>query len=301
MDEIDIDLILQLAKNSRISYHELADRIGLSVNSVHKRIKTMLDTGIIHSFTANMSWTVMKPVIILIFGRSETRSMKDTIEKLGKSKHIFKVVIAGGNYLYVHGMLRTLSELDGFSSFVKKEGMMPDTTLGIGHIPPEADLEGPDLSKLDYRIIHALHRDSRKATSDVAEELDVSSRTVRRRLFRMQEDNSIRLTIEFVPTASSDIITIMHLTTKSMADRTEIINLLINEYRPNMIGTAQLSNLPELIICTLWTKTMKELKNIQDNLWNEGVFENIIPNIFYDLYEFDSWMDDHLRKKAGAE
>ncbi len=38
MDRTDISLSLFLMSNSRTPYHELAARLGLSINAVHKRI-----------------------------------------------------------------------------------------------------------------------------------------------------------------------------------------------------------------------------------------------------------------------
>lgn len=55
MDKTDISLCLFLMSNSRTPYHELAVRLGLSINAVHKRIGTLMDSGIIRAFTARPS------------------------------------------------------------------------------------------------------------------------------------------------------------------------------------------------------------------------------------------------------
>ncbi|TET56784.1 MAG: winged helix-turn-helix transcriptional regulator [Promethearchaeota archaeon] len=50
MDDIDFTISLLLMANSRRSYRELAEMFNMSVNSIYKRIKSMVDLGIIEIF-----------------------------------------------------------------------------------------------------------------------------------------------------------------------------------------------------------------------------------------------------------
>lgn len=50
MDDIDFTISLLLMANSRRSYRELAEMFKMSVNSIYKRIKSMVDLGIIEIF-----------------------------------------------------------------------------------------------------------------------------------------------------------------------------------------------------------------------------------------------------------
>lgn len=297
MDDVDKTLCLELAQNSRLPFRELADRLGLSVNSVHKRVRALTELGIITKFTANVSLTALNGIVVIISGKSETSNVDGTIEKLGKRTPTFKIVLAGGNYLYVFGLLRDVSEMRGYVSYVKREGNIVNPDVGIA-TPPPASTDF-SLTKLDFRIIQALHDDSRRALSDVAEELGVSSRTVRRRLSRMEEDNSIVLSIDFVPTASSDILGLLHLTIRDSVDRSTAASRLKNEYSRNSLGIGVLDNVPDFLYFTVWTKTMKELKDIQTKLENEGMFESVVPNIFYNVYLFETWRDELLLESAG--
>ena len=68
MDQIDLILSLLLLANSRTPYSELADILGLSVNAVHKRIRSMLADGIIRVFTAKVSLSALGAFPVLIYG-----------------------------------------------------------------------------------------------------------------------------------------------------------------------------------------------------------------------------------------
>ncbi len=39
MDEIDLKIILLLMNNSRLTYREISDYLGLSVNALYKRVQ----------------------------------------------------------------------------------------------------------------------------------------------------------------------------------------------------------------------------------------------------------------------
>jgi predicted transcriptional regulator len=70
------------------------------------------------------------------------------------------------------------------------------------------------MCELDYKIIQSLKDNSRKATSDVAEELGVSAKTVRHRLSRMERNYLIQTSIDWFPDASNDIISVFHINLK---------------------------------------------------------------------------------------
>jgi hypothetical protein len=65
---------------------------------------------------------------------------------------------------------------------------------------------------------------------------------------------------------------------------------------PNLLFYWSFSNLSNELMAVVWTNTMKELKEIQERLAKEGIFESIIPNILYVGYIFETWRDDILIK-----
>lgn len=290
-------LSMLLLADSRLSYRDLADKLGLSVNAVHKRIQSLQESGIIRAFVAKVSLYALGGIALWVFGRSET-ALSKIHEQLGKHGSIFWVGIAGGNFLYVGAYLRDVSELEPFVDYLRKEAKMPDPTVGILDSsigPSETSGQGapvsPSLDALDYQIVNALRRDSRKAVSDISEELGVTTKTLRRRLSRLIEDKAIELTIDWYPDSSNDIMTVFHLQLKPTANRREVVPLLINKYWPRALLFEIFSNLPNRIICIVWSRTMKELKEIREGFEGEGFFDAIVPNILYTGYIFETWRD----------
>ena len=69
MDEIDFALSMILMANSRRAYRELAEIFNMSVNSIHKRIKSLVDLGVIQGFRARLGFTNFPGITnIIIFG-----------------------------------------------------------------------------------------------------------------------------------------------------------------------------------------------------------------------------------------
>ena len=86
------------------------------------------------------------------------------------------------------------------------------------------------LSDLDYKILRALKDDSRKATSDIAEEVGVSAKTVSHRLAYMTKNFLVQFSIDWYPDASNDIMSIFHINLKSDANPNSVNQILQNHY-----------------------------------------------------------------------
>ena len=295
MDTTDILLAMTLLGNSRLPYSELADKLNLSVNAVHRRVQALTESGIIGAFTAKVSLLAVHAVHVMVFGQSEIRHLDDALKRLGALDCTYWVTVAGGNYLYVAAYLRSIAELESYVTSVREEAHIADPSVGILLGVPDLRW-GPifrdaTLTSLDYQIIQSLRNNARKVVPDVAEELGVSAKTVRRRLRQMIRDGSIELSIKWYPDASNDIMTIFHLYLTPTADKGTVGPLLVKKYAPNVLFYMLFSNLPTFMLCFVWTNTMKELRDIHARLDHEEALDSVVPNVLYAGYIFDTWRD----------
>ena len=294
MDKNDVILCQLLLQNSRLSYRELAEKLGLSVTAVHNRIQTMVDMGIIRRFNASLSILFQGAIHVLIFGSSKSTSitaMKPALEKQGS---IYWLAVAGGNVLYIGANLRHIAELDQLVQFVKKTAEMPELTVGITTSPIPLGMKAMDigtkLCDLDYRIVRSLKEDSRKATSDIAKEVGVSAKTVSRRLTYMTKNFLIQLSIDWYPDASNDIMSIFHVNLKDDANP-YVANSILQKHYPNTMFYWGFSNLPNSYVFMVWTPTSKELREIRESFEGEPSVQSVAPNIIYTGYIFPTWRD----------
>jgi DNA-binding Lrp family transcriptional regulator len=222
-----------LAANSRLAYSELAEKLNLSVNAVHKRIQALIEQGIIAKFTAKVSLLGAQAIVVFVSGTSQLSSFQTLPEKIHSNNCIYWLTLGSGKYVHIGAYLKNVYELEQLVNFVKKEADLPDPVVGIMAVAPypvplkisHADLV---LCSLDYKIIYALKDNSRRDLSEVASEVDVSTKTVRRRLNRMIENSLIELSVEWYPDKSNDTITLLNVQFKPETDP----KLLLGSKRP---------------------------------------------------------------------
>ena len=154
------------------------------------------------------------------------------------------------------------------------------------------------LQPLDWEVIHALSRDSRKAVSRVAEEVGYSSKTVRRRLSRLIDEGLIEFSAEWFPSASNDIMTAIHVEA-GPASPEEVLERLTQGYRPNHLFSWGFSNMPEILVSLFWSPSMNDLREMVGRPGREEGFRSTTPIILYSGNIFETWRDDLVRK-AGA-
>ncbi len=293
MDKIDIILCQLLLTNSRRTYHELANMLNLSVTAIHKRIQTLIELGIIRKFTAKISLSALKAIHIIIFGQSKATSLYNLKDKLSMHESIYWLAMGSGNFLYIGAYLKNMNELEPFVNYIKNTVEMLEPTIGITSLTPYPNVysfHDTSLYDLDYKIIRSLKDNSRKKISEVAEEIGVSTKTVRRRLSRMIKLGLIELSIEWYPDASNDIITIFHIHLKPEINERKI-SAIFNKYSPNIFLYFGFRNIPNLFLAFAWTNTMKELKNIQERFEREETVQSVLSNILYTGYIFETWRD----------
>ena len=302
MDEIDFLISLMLMGNSRKPYKEFAETFKMSVNSIHKRIKSMVELGVIENFNARLS-PINFPnyTNILMFGFSKTNDPKSLMEKIGEHVCIFNVTQASSNLFYIHAGIDNFNNLDPLVSFIRQIGQIDELTVGIISSPVQfniEDLGDITLTKLDYLIIYALKDNSRKTIADISIEVEVSTKTVRRHLNRLIEKNLVDLTINWYPDKTAEFLSFIrvYLDPTEKIDKFKHINDLRKEYGSKIIFAWTFGNLPNLIIICVWTRTIKELQGIETNLISKN-FESIKVTVLLEGKMFPTWRDTYLEQK----
>ena len=300
LDKTDIILSTLLLACSRISYRELAQKLDLSANAVHRRIQALIDLGIIRRFTTQVSVSALQAPMIFVYGKSEAESVNDLHKKLGKQGSIWWVALGGGNFIYVSAYLRNMSEIEPLVDFVKKEALLLNPSIGIIAPPPNnLSVKVEELLyPLDRQIIQSLSNDSRRTVADIADEVGVAAKTVRRRLSAMNRKGLLEFSIQWYPDASDDIITIMHIRLRPEADKSNATNIM-KSYFPRLLFCYQFINVPNELFGIAWTNTMKELRDLQQRLTDENVVSSIVSNILYTGYIFDTWRNDLVKEKGA--
>ena len=304
MDELDLKIVMLLDINSRLSYREIANHVDLSLNAVYKRVQNLIDLGVIRRFVAKINPYAIGAVYVYIFGRSNTHNMDKVILELQHNKNISQLVLTSRNFIYIGAFLRNIHELGDYSSFISNTAEIQSPIVGlrdgsyhsmpIDHIYPKSKML--NLDKLDLSIIRTLHNDSRKAISEIADDLGSTPSTIRRRLSRLIDEGVVELTVDLHLEASGDVYSILVINLKPSTDRTQYAKLISNKYKPFILTCYTFSNLPNTLLFWVWTKTIKQLNELLETIKNEEI-ESIITDIIQKSIFLDTWKDELLYKK----
>ena len=294
MDEIDLFLLKKLSENSRLTYRELAEMIDMSLSGIYKRINTLVDNEVIQAFTARPSTIALNYLWIFAFGTSKAKSMDAISKELGQHESINFIGIAVSKFLFISANLRNISELQEFGVYISGAAQISEPTIGIVKVPYMTTPE--PLTSIDYKILKFLNRDSRKSITDIADDVGISAKTVRKRLDRMIENNLVEFSIEWSIKAENNLSTSFHIYLNEGTNIDSTIQYLYEKYNQNISYCISYSNIPNFITVFFWTKSAQDSQKIQEELQTEG-FKDIIPQIFLSTKYYDCWIDQLLRTK----
>ncbi len=304
MDDIDFTLSMILMGNSRISYKDLSKMFSISVNSIHKRVKSLVELGVIQNFKTRLSIYFFSNVVnVIMFGTPKSSNVKDLISKLGESEFIYNVARASGNFFFIHAYIRNLNELDSLVSFVRSIGEIDDLIVGLEKQEQSTtltDIEGTKVDSLDYLIINSLKDNSRKTVVDIAGELGLNVKTIRRHLDILIEKNLIIFTIDWYPDKTGETLSFIILNLDPLLNPVDL-NLTENlrkKFGANFVFLWEFSNLPNMKLLCVWFQSMKQLQEIENQLLKDTIFESIKVLVLLEGENFPTWINFYLEGKV---
>lgn len=171
--------------NVRKSYTQIASRLGVDEETVRNRIRNLRDSGFLLGYRL-----VPNPVLLSRTFASLRVEFKDRESKQAAIQRLAKIdgVVNIGS-TYDKSVLVTLlaEENQDFSKILD---------LGVeGEVSwvPGLDLSQTSfrMTRLDWEVVSLLLRDAEKKLSNVAKQLKVSTRTVKRRLNMMMKEGAV--------------------------------------------------------------------------------------------------------------
>ena len=305
MDEIDTIISMMLMANSRMPYRELAEKLDMSVNSVHKRVKSLVEIGAIQNFQTKLNFILFPNMVnVILFGKSSITNKKSFFIKIGGNKSVYNVTQASGNIYFIHAYIENINELDSLVSFIRKTGKINDLFIGLDkgmHSNITEFSNEITISKLDYLIIHSLKNNSRKTISDVAKEIQASTKTVRRHLNKLIGNNIVRFTIDWYPDKTPQLVSmfILNLKPNIEFDNVQSLTNLKKKFSHKVVFYWAFSNHPDLIMVCIRADTMKEIQDIQNSLLLMG-FESINVHVLVEGRMYPTWIDTYLDNKINT-
>lgn len=307
MDETDLRLINLLILDSRTPYSDLARRLKMSIPAVHKRVASLVDSGFVTKFTANLSVPFVHAVPVYIWGVSEAFPLRKAIENLGKNDLTQMAITGSGNLLHIHALLPTIEELGEYVAFLQKEVSILSPQIGIvsavvfGRSPRfPMSYRTTELDRLDYRILTALHDDARKSIADVCEEIHASPKTVRTRLRRMVEGNVVEFSIQAQPGVQAFASALVIIRLKPGSDVAAFRARMVLELDPRIVWAWTFSNAPNVLTALTGAPTSEDHEAMVNRISSYEGVEHLAVHVISHYDFFETWRDKLLRQGAAG-
>ena len=300
MDDIDRKLVLLLYEDPRMPLRELAKGLGISRQAVNRRIQNLTKAGLFKSLRAEVSMFYLDGVLVWIWGRSRAALLDKVLDNLGESEFTTRVVVAGGNELFIWGFLRKISDLSGYVEFVKHAAEMPELTVGLpcfcdGINPISFDGGQPPkdryrkLSPLDLKIIAVLQDNARKPIAEIADSIGASAKTIRRHIEVMRREGSLDYAAPWDIPPGEDMITMLFVTLRRGADTVRSARRLLRIDPIHFMYLRQFSNLPSFLIGLITSDRMTEIRKILREIKQDEDVLSVTPNLIYSERGYTPW------------
>ena len=200
LDEIDFEILKLLDKNCRISYSKIAEKIELPLRNVSVRIDNLIKEGVIERFTVQFNYNSLG--FRHYIGSVRPPEGKKTINLFQELKLITEIyrmweLIDGS--LTISFFCRDAKHLEEvINNVLKTRADLHSYSETRVHFP----LDIP-YSMRDWQIIFYLLNNSRASKKEIAQALNISEKTVNRRLNRMINMKII----SFIPEINFEAIT----------------------------------------------------------------------------------------------
>ena len=115
-DEIDKIIIKELVEDGRLSYVELAEKVGLSRVSVKERIRNLMNKGVIEKFTAVINSEKFGQNISAFFDVGvEPMKLQEVAQNLADNPNVASIYqMTGPSTLHMHVLVEDFSMLEAF-------------------------------------------------------------------------------------------------------------------------------------------------------------------------------------------
>jgi DNA-binding Lrp family transcriptional regulator len=312
LDEVDIRLLKALERNPRASYHELGKSLGISAPSVQKRVVELERSGRVQRYVAYLHPDAFGSYLAIVQGHCKGVLTKRAVRTIGAHGTVRSLGYGAMNQVIAITIRRNSTELaelmsimsegcgiENLQTFLLGDSFFLGENVKERFISKNVRQAPPELKRSDYRIILALKQNARKSIADIAKEVGLSSKTVRRRLNRLIESNVIEFKVLKTPRSDKDIFFYINITLTSRSRKETFFERLRKDFHQELDRVAFFDNPPKAVFVDGLVMTIEELQSIVDRIAELPEVETMTPNLVLKSYYFDTNLDKMLLRMAG--
>ncbi|MFW9819593.1 MAG: winged helix-turn-helix transcriptional regulator [Candidatus Thorarchaeota archaeon] len=296
MDDKDLELLKLLLFDGRMTYELIAKKLRLTPYLVKKKIQNLVEMGVIMKFTTNLNFLLFqKSVCYSLAEVKDGTDQQELIIRLGQLDEVTGGAISLQNKMQI---IHTYSDDYEFKKNLEKF-MQYDEILNTENfillIPPNLGFKNTRLIKTDWKIINSIKDNCRKTDVEIANELGVSSKTVKRRLDYLRENNIILFMID-LDTSAADflsyllIVKFQKITSQSLNKVMKVVKKYFYVWR--------VAN-QEAFIFTVFIDKLREIDEQVKEIEQIPYVKDVISYVPTKMFYFENWIDKLIRQNAN--
>jgi len=247
----------------------------------------------------------MNGVRTMVYGQMAGKIDHETLLKIEEQGSIHTTSFGSLNTVYLLAHLRGILELDDIMRIAQDVCKISNPQVvifGCGSIISAFPSIIQDsrkgklatLTESDYKIIRSLHYNARKPIATIAKDLDISSKTVRKRLTRIIEDNLIEFNTISTVEGLGALVFYVVVKVKSPESRASVLKKLRDDPQFYIVSTIVVSNAPDLLFVEMLTETVNEMNSTVEDIRSLEEVESVSPDLIQKVSNFEIWRDHML-------
>jgi len=135
VDEKDVEILKRLEENSRVGWAEIGKALNLSEAAVRKRVKKLLEEGIIKAFTVSVDYLKLGKVVSITGINVKSENLLDVVEKIKDLNFVKELWLCSGDHEVIAKIVtKNYKELEGVLEKIK-------TMQGVENVYPAVVLK----------------------------------------------------------------------------------------------------------------------------------------------------------------
>ena len=207
MDNIDLQIVRLLARDSRTPYNNIASVVGITASAAKKRVNKMISNGVIHRFVLVVNPAIFgyeKLCFLIVRNIDKTIKEQDLFKRISLLGDIFISVrpLEGAALLFLLFVRSGAEDRLGILTELLKPAEVQ--SFFARYDPGRFNPVTVKIHSSDLEIMRSLISDPRLRIEDIAKETSLSTRTVARRLEKMIENHILQFTL-FTDSSSTQL------------------------------------------------------------------------------------------------
>jgi len=295
MDDKDIEILKLLLFDGRMTYELIAKKVEVTPYLVKKRINNLVDLGVIMKFTTNVNFLIFqKSVCYTLADVKQGVDQQELITRIGQLDEVSGGAISLQNKMQIihiysddYDFKKNLEKLMEFEEIENTENF-------ILLIPPSLGFKNERLTKTDWKIINSIKDNCRKTDVEIANELGVSSKTVKRRLKYLRENNIILFMIDLDTSAADFLSYLLIVKFQRIASKSfnEVVKIVKNYFYVWRVANQ------EAFIFTVFIDKLREIDAQVREIEKIPYVKDVISFVPTKMFYFESWIDKLIKNNA---